>query len=301
VSGHRHFLLFFLEIFIGLAFSLSRERARKRGPGLTTAEKNLKKVEAVDATREHGKQLFQEKNFVAAHAVYNRGVMICTGAYDVTDEQYAYLRELECLLDLNMAACRFGSFLLFGSFLNSVPFNFTFSLQLKENTRCIEECNMALNIDSTTPSNVAKAFYRIAQAYVAMSEFDLAEEYLEKAKVHLPSDAGIANQFNVIKVCVRVWANCGQCKFILYSSNRSFGNGSEQRPKHPSEELQRPCRGLIWGGGRRHPNKIFIVAHFVSHICVSCAQTLSLFRLFCLVVLLCVFQRQVYSLFVQFI
>ena len=160
---------------------------------------------------------------------------------------------------------------------------------------------MALNIDSTTPSNVAKAFYRIAQAYVAMSEFDLAEEHLEKAKVHLPSDAGIANQFNVIKVSVRVSANCGQCNFILYSSNRSFGNGSEQRPKHPSEELQRPCRGLIWGRGRRHPNKnlhcrTFRVAHLCLRVHRPCLFFASSVWLFC-----CVFLRQVFSLFGQFI
>ena len=60
----------------------------------------------MEATRTHGKQLFQEKNFQAAHAVYERGVMICTGAYDLTDHQFALLRQQECLLNLNMAACR---------------------------------------------------------------------------------------------------------------------------------------------------------------------------------------------------
>jgi hypothetical protein len=50
---------------------------------LSTDQKNVKKVAAVEATREHGNQLFKAGDLDQAYAVYERGVLIVNGALQV--------------------------------------------------------------------------------------------------------------------------------------------------------------------------------------------------------------------------
>jgi tetratricopeptide (TPR) repeat protein len=129
--------------------------AAAQEPQLTIAEKNTKKIAAVHATREHGKQLFQAGDYAAAFAVYERGVLICSGIYGVEPSVQEELTQLECLLDINMAMCQ---------------------LKLHEYPAAMDQCRMALQLD---PKNV-KAHFRMAQAEVGMGEYGRAREQLNK-------------------------------------------------------------------------------------------------------------------------
>jgi hypothetical protein len=104
-----------------------RPRSEERKHELPLEEKNRKKIAAVDATREHGKQLFAEGKYEHACAVYERvrakrerlrgavrltltrvakGVLIINGCYGMSDEEMERLGKMETLLNLNMAACK---------------------------------------------------------------------------------------------------------------------------------------------------------------------------------------------------
>ena len=52
-------------------------------PQLSAEEKTQRKVSAVHATREHGKQLYLEGKYAEAFAVYERGVLIASGIFNV--------------------------------------------------------------------------------------------------------------------------------------------------------------------------------------------------------------------------
>lgn len=131
------------------------EEAAKH-PQLSTAEKNRKKVDAVHATREHGKLLFQSGEYEKAFAVYERGVLIATGIFELSPEETQQMTDLEVILDLNMAACK---------------------LKLKEWKAAIEQCRMALQLDGRN----VKAHFRWGSALVGLGEYEEARTHFEKA------------------------------------------------------------------------------------------------------------------------
>ena len=126
-------------------------------PQLSESEKNAKKVAAVHATREHGKQLYTAGQYAEAFAVYERGVLIASGTFNVSPEVQQELLALEVTLDLNMAMCQ---------------------LKLGNAKGCIDQARMALQLE---PGNV-KAHYRMAQAHVKLGEYTEARACLQKAR-----------------------------------------------------------------------------------------------------------------------
>lgn len=131
------------------------EEAAKE-PKLSTEEKNQKKMIAVRATREHGKFLFQEGKYDQAFAVYERGVLIASGMFDLSPEDQAELTALEVILDVNMAACQ---------------------LKQKNWSSAIDQCRLALQLDS---GNV-KAHFRWGCALLGLGEYEQAREKFSKA------------------------------------------------------------------------------------------------------------------------
>lgn len=125
-------------------------------PQLTTAEKNAKKLAAVQATREHGKQLFQSGEFEQAFAVYERGVLIASGIFDLPSAEAAALVDLEVLLDLNMAACK---------------------LKLGKWKEAIDQCRMALQLDAKS----VKAHFRWGVAAVGLGEYETARDHFAQS------------------------------------------------------------------------------------------------------------------------
>jgi tetratricopeptide (TPR) repeat protein len=139
------------------------EREKNPVPELTIEEKNVKKLAAVEATREHGKQLFLEKKFDHAKAVYERGLLIINGAYKLTHEQQQRIDELELLLNLNLASVE---------------------LRRDDPRQAITYCRLAIQLDP----NVVKAYNRMAQAYIKLLEWDEALAQTTKALEISPDD-----------------------------------------------------------------------------------------------------------------
>uniref|UniRef100_A0A7S4DJB6 Peptidylprolyl isomerase n=1 Tax=Lotharella globosa TaxID=91324 RepID=A0A7S4DJB6_9EUKA len=107
-------------------------------PKMCIEEKNRKKMAAIEATREDGKKLFKAGKLRDAIKIYERGVLICNGIYDLSDEDWKAVQRHEMLLDLNVATCH---------------------LKLKEYQEAIRHCKMAISIDK----DCLKAHYRMAQ------------------------------------------------------------------------------------------------------------------------------------------
>lgn len=146
---------------------------------LSEAEKLAKKIRAIEATREHGRQLFGEGLYEQAFAVFERGVLIINGIVGVDDQTFDWLQKNECILDVNMAACK---------------------LKLNEYTSCIDQCRMALNIDK----QCVKAYFRMAQAYQAMGEFDQSRSLFEQALTFEQSKADEKAQVEIVRAIDKV-------------------------------------------------------------------------------------------------
>jgi len=143
-------------------------------PKMSIEEKNRKKVAAIEATREDGKKLFKEGKLREAIQIYERGVLICNGIYDLSDEDWKAVQRHEMLLDLNVATCH---------------------LKLKEYQEAIRHCKMALAIDK----KCMKALYRMAQAHVGIGELDKAQASLENARELEPKSSALATLGQTIK------------------------------------------------------------------------------------------------------
>eukprot|EP01006_Ploeotia_vitrea_P024275 TRINITY_DN57045_c0_g1_i1.p1 TRINITY_DN57045_c0_g1~~TRINITY_DN57045_c0_g1_i1.p1 ORF type:complete len:226 (-),score=90.85 TRINITY_DN57045_c0_g1_i1:88-765(-) len=151
-------------------------RAKKKDE-IPLEERNIKKVRAVEATREHGKQLFGEGKYEHAAAVFDRGLLIINGSYSMTDEQQAKLDDLELILESNLAACK---------------------LKLERNVEAIRHCKAVLSRDKTN----AKAMYRWAEALITMGEYeDARDKVRESIKAH-PNNAGFRQQLARVKTLI---------------------------------------------------------------------------------------------------
>lgn len=136
---------------------LKRQAAEaEAAPKLSAAEKTARKLDAIRAAREHGKQLFAEGKYDAAYAVFERGVLIASGLFDLPPAEQEELSSTETILDLNMAAC---------------------ALKLQRWSDAINQCRLALQIE---PNNV-KAHYRWGCALMGLGELDEARAKFERA------------------------------------------------------------------------------------------------------------------------
>ena len=155
---------------------LEAERKANAPNELTVEEKNLKKISAVEATREHGAILFKEGKYAHAYAVYERGCLIINGMIDISDETFDQMNKVEGILDVNMAACK---------------------LKLKEYQAALDSCRMALNIDEKH----VKAHYRMGQAYHAMGKFAQAlTRFDSNVDIFTPSHPSLLNVFLYIYI-----------------------------------------------------------------------------------------------------
>lgn len=139
-------------------------------------EKNKKKIRAVYAAKEDGNKLFKEKNYELAYKVYERGVLIINGMYQLEDEDEDEMEKVECLLDLNMALV---------------------SLKMDNWTEAINCCKMAIQIDKKS----AKAYYRWSEALIGMGDYIEAQEMNVKAKELEPKNKAVDQQLvRIIKL-----------------------------------------------------------------------------------------------------
>jgi len=207
---------------------------KKKEPQITLEEKNKKKMKAVEATREHGNQLFGEGKYEHAFAVYERGVLIINGAYGMSDEDYDKLTKLECLLDLNMAFCQ---------------------LKIKDYPKCISHCKMAINIEKEN----AKAYYRWGQALIEMGEYPQAREKFRKVRELEPKNTECLKQLRRIKTLIQIqkektkqWSQNMQKKM----EERSKKEQEKQKKKQIEEDRHRQEEKKKWNRKRRKDSKL---------------------------------------------
>lgn len=145
-------------------------------PQISIEKKNEMKMEALHAVREHGKILASNKQWNEAHAVYERGCLIISALFEATDEQQDEIDELELLFTLNMALCK---------------------QNLQDHHAVIDLCKQALQYDESTDQEPSisriKAHNRIAQAYVNLGEYQLADQSINVVLSADPDNA-IAKQ-----------------------------------------------------------------------------------------------------------
>jgi len=148
---------------------IKRLTAAKKKETISMEEKNKKKIRAVYAAKEDGNKLFKEQRYETAFKVYERGVLIINGMYQMTEQQEDEMEGVECLLDLNMALV---------------------SLKMQNWTEAVNCCRMAIQIDDKN----AKAYYRWSEALIGMAEYAQALEQNARAKQLEPKNKSIERQ-----------------------------------------------------------------------------------------------------------
>merc|ERR1712087_819991 len=164
------------------ADELKRVSEERKKSTLTLAEKNKKKIRAVYAAKEDGNRLFKEGDYELAYKVYERGVLIINGMYDMKESDEDEMEKVECLLDLNMALT---------------------SLKKEDWTEAINCCKMALQMEKTGVS-ARKAYYRWSEALIGMADFEEAKVQNMKAEALKPNDPIILKQRKRIEALQKV-------------------------------------------------------------------------------------------------
>ena len=154
---------------------LALQKDAEANPGPSKAEKDARKVDAVAAVREHGKQLFAQGLYDQAFAVYERGVLIISGLYDLPPAEQDELAVTEVLLTLNMALCQ---------------------LKLGDPTLALHHARSALQLDPAplTSASSLKAHLRAAQALVQMGRWEEARAELTAVRERDAEYAGLKEE-----------------------------------------------------------------------------------------------------------
>jgi len=146
---------------------------KNKKPDLPLPEKNRRKLIAIEATRVDGGKYFKEGKYETALAIYERGLLISNGIYGIPDKQWEEVNKMEAKLDLNIAACK---------------------LKMQEWVSCIEYCERAIAVESST-----KAYYRMAEAYIGLGEFEKALEKNAVGRSRQPNFTSLMEQEKRIK------------------------------------------------------------------------------------------------------
>lgn len=155
------------------AKEVMRKAQEKKKPDIPLPEKNRRKLIAIEATRVDGGKYFKKGDYETALAIYERGLLISNGIYGIPDKQWEDVNKMEAKLDLNIAACK---------------------LKLQEWVSCIEYCERAIAVESST-----KAYYRMAEAYIGMGEYEKALEKNAAGRARQPGFTSLQEQEQRIK------------------------------------------------------------------------------------------------------
>jgi len=153
--------------------SHDQKAQEKKKPDIPLPEKNRRKLIAIEATRVDGGKYFKKGDYETALAIYERGLLISNGIYGIPDKQWEDVNKMEAKLDLNIAACK---------------------LKLQEWVSCIEYCERAIAVESST-----KAYYRMAEAYIGMGEYEKALEKNAAGRARQPGFTSLQEQEQRIK------------------------------------------------------------------------------------------------------
>lgn len=151
----------------GCAHDNSQERQIFEKP---TREKLL----AAERFRNEGNLAFQDRNYGLAAVNYRKALLQFDYTFPDTDEENAWMEREKLASHLNMAACK---------------------LKQRDWDETLTQCRLALAIDSGN----AKALYRRGLVYLALDDYDRAEEALEAAQRQAPEDRAIVSSLATLK------------------------------------------------------------------------------------------------------
>jgi len=151
-----------------MEFLKKQAEKKKKKPDLPLPERNRRKLIAIEATRVDGGKFFKKGEYETALAIYERGLLISNGIYGIPDKQWEEVSKMEAKLDLNIAACK---------------------LKLKDWVSCIEYCERSLAIENST-----KAYYRMAEAYIGLGEYEKALEKNATGRARQPDFTSLQEQ-----------------------------------------------------------------------------------------------------------
>jgi len=132
---------------------------------------SAEKLEAAKKKREQGNQFYKEDKFKRAIKRYKSAVDCIQHDQSFNDEEKQEAKKLKVPCYLNIAAA---------------------NLKLKDYRTVIENCNKALEIESTN----VKALFRRAQAYIEFKDYDISNQDLKKALERDPDNKEIIRELH---------------------------------------------------------------------------------------------------------
>ncbi|XP_044494603.1 peptidyl-prolyl cis-trans isomerase FKBP62-like [Mangifera indica] len=134
----------------------------------------LEKIEAAGKKKEEGNTLFKAGKYAKASKRYEKGVKYIEFDSTFSEEEKKQAKTLKVACNLNDAACK---------------------LKLKEYNQAEKLCTKVLDLESRN----VKALYRRAQAYIHMSDLDLAEFDIKKALEIDPDNRDVKLEYKTLK------------------------------------------------------------------------------------------------------
>ncbi|KAI4374419.1 hypothetical protein MLD38_012416 [Melastoma candidum] len=136
------------------------------------------KIEAAGKKKEEGNLLFKAGKYARASKRYEKAVKLIEYDSSFGEEEKKQAKALKVACNLNDAACK---------------------LKLKDYKQAEKLCTKVLELESTN----VKALYRRAQAYIQLTDFDLAEFDIKKALEIDPENRDVKVEYKVLKEKVK--------------------------------------------------------------------------------------------------
>lgn len=132
------------------------------------------KIEAAGRKKEEGNTLFKQGKYVRASKRYEKGAKFVEHDSSFSEDEKKQSKALKVVVNLNNAACK---------------------LKLKDYKQAVNLCTKVLELDSRN----VKALYRRAQAYINLSDLDLAEMDIKKALEVDPDNRDVKLEYRTLK------------------------------------------------------------------------------------------------------
>ncbi|KAI4365764.1 hypothetical protein MLD38_021722 [Melastoma candidum] len=136
------------------------------------------KIEAAGKKKEEGNLLFKSGKYARASKRYEKAVKLIEYDSSFSEDEKRQAKALKVACNLNDAACK---------------------LKLKDYKEAEKLCTKVLELESTN----VKALYRRAQAYIQLTDFDLAEFDIKKALEIDPDNRDVKVEYKVLKEKVK--------------------------------------------------------------------------------------------------
>ncbi|KAJ0052947.1 hypothetical protein Pint_01481 [Pistacia integerrima] len=171
------------------------------------------KIEAAGKKKEEGNTLFKAGKYARASKKYEKAVKYIEYDSSFSEEEKKQAKALKVACNLNDAACK---------------------LKLKEYKQAEKLCTKVLELESRN----VKALYRRAQAYIHMSDLDLAEFDIKKALEIDPDNREVKQEYKTLKEKLKEF-NKKEAKFYgnMFAKMSKLGSESNKAEAKEAEPM----------------------------------------------------------------